>query len=105
MGSSGRRTIEKVYASVVALPPPRLSPGMPGMPPAPPIAVNVCVAVTFTLRVNAENLSMYDREASTVARRPPAVNSWMPPVNIRVTSTTAALSLPYASTFRAAMIG
>ena len=86
--------MEKVNASVVAWAPPALSPGMAGSPPPPPIGVKVWVAVTFTLRANAANFSMNDREASTVARRPPAVNSWMPPVNMRVTSTTAALSLP-----------
>ena len=63
------------------------------MPPAAE-RVNVCVAVTFTLRVNAANFSMYERVASTVTRWPPPANSWMPPVNMRVTSMTAALSLP-----------
>ena len=66
--------MEKVYASVVACAPPRLSPGM-AIPPPPPCGVNVCVAVTFTLRVKVANFSMYERDASTAARRPPAANS------------------------------
>ena len=80
-------------------------PGIFGNPPAPPCGVYVCTAVTFTLREKAANLSMYERVASTVARRPLATNSVTPPVNMRVTSTTDALSLPYASTFSAVIIG
>ena len=67
--------------------------------------MKVCTAVTFTLRENAANFSTYERSAATVARCPLAVNSGMPPVNMRVTSITAALSAPYAATGNEAMIG
>ena len=65
--------------------------------------VPVCVASTSMLSGNAMSRSTNDRVASIVPRI--AWNSGMLVVKSRVTSITGALSGPYASTLKVAMIG
>jgi len=67
------------------------------------VGVPVCAAWISTLSGNADALSMYERRSSMRPRM--AANSGTCVVYSRVTSMTAALSRPYASTLKIATIG